>query len=175
MFNNNAVGRISFDGNEAKKPNPSRCFQPSDTPAGHIGGLICEDLHEVDLERDIGSLWLDQPRSTLEAKPVQTRGAAAARVRSRRRAVFHRTGPWQARVRRPPRPADPGSRDGRVGEQTRRWFAVRDSPAWQVPTPVPTVVPGRRHQICFVLAHKNPIEIHGTNATSSSPIKSASK
>ncbi len=24
-------------------------------PAGHIGGLICEDLHEVDLGRDIGN------------------------------------------------------------------------------------------------------------------------
>src|ERR1700687_974245 len=40
-----------------KRPTLSRCFQPSDAPAGHIGGLICEDLHDVDLERDIGNQW----------------------------------------------------------------------------------------------------------------------
>jgi len=38
-----------------KRLTPSRRFQPSDAPAGHIGGWICEDLHEVDLGRDIGN------------------------------------------------------------------------------------------------------------------------
>src|ERR1700686_4226291 len=40
-----------------KRPTLGRCFQPSDAPAGHIGGWICEVLHEVDLGRDIGSQW----------------------------------------------------------------------------------------------------------------------
>src|SRR5258706_2326574 len=35
--------------------NYSIWVRPSDAPAGHIGGLICEDLHEVDLGIDIGN------------------------------------------------------------------------------------------------------------------------
>jgi hypothetical protein len=52
-------GRPSYAASSAchKRPTLSRCFQPSDAPAGHIDGLICEDLHEVDLERDIGNQW----------------------------------------------------------------------------------------------------------------------
>jgi hypothetical protein len=52
-------GRLSCAASSAchKGPTLSRCFQPSDATAGHIGGLICEDLHEVDLERDIGNRW----------------------------------------------------------------------------------------------------------------------
>jgi AraC-like DNA-binding protein len=48
-------GRPSFAASSAyhKRPTPSRCFQPSDASAWHIGGLICEDLHEFDLGRDI--------------------------------------------------------------------------------------------------------------------------
>ena len=34
----------------------SRCFEPSDAPAGHIGGLKYEDLHEVGWGRDIANL-----------------------------------------------------------------------------------------------------------------------
>jgi hypothetical protein len=47
-------GQPSYAASSAchKRLNPSRCFQPSDAPAGHIGGWICEDLHEVDLGRD---------------------------------------------------------------------------------------------------------------------------
>src|ERR1700676_1993957 len=40
-----------------KRPTLSRCFQPSDAPAGHIGGWMCGALHEVDLGRDIESQW----------------------------------------------------------------------------------------------------------------------
>ena len=52
-------GRPSFAASSAyhKRPTPSRCFQPSDASAWHIGGLICEDLHEFDLGRDIGNRW----------------------------------------------------------------------------------------------------------------------
>lgn len=35
---------------------PSRCFEPSDAPAGHIGELKYEDLHEVGWGRDIANL-----------------------------------------------------------------------------------------------------------------------
>jgi hypothetical protein len=36
-------------------PTLSRCFEPSDAPAGHTGGWICGVLREVELGRDIGS------------------------------------------------------------------------------------------------------------------------
>jgi hypothetical protein len=50
-------GRPSYAASSAchKRPTLSRCFQPSDAPAGHIGGLICEDLHEVDLTEQSSS------------------------------------------------------------------------------------------------------------------------
>src|ERR1019366_4527150 len=52
-------GQPSYAASSAcrKSPTPSRCFRPSDAPAEHIGGWICEDLHEVDLGRDIGNRW----------------------------------------------------------------------------------------------------------------------
>jgi hypothetical protein len=35
-----------------KRPTLSRCFQPSDAPAGHIDGWRCGALREVDLGRE---------------------------------------------------------------------------------------------------------------------------
>jgi hypothetical protein len=35
----------------------SRCFEPSAAPAGHTDGLKCEDWHEFELGRGIGSQW----------------------------------------------------------------------------------------------------------------------
>jgi hypothetical protein len=36
--------RIAVKRRQPKRPTPSRCFQPSDAPAGHIGGWIGEEV-----------------------------------------------------------------------------------------------------------------------------------